>query len=540
MKLPKFLYEKVKTHSTSLGNNSAFPPEEDYPFDYKVLKKRFIQVVEKLKTHPILGKIDDSQLTTKLSELLTICKKKERPIRENLLKLCENYMASIFDIPVETIEFQCELVDEIKPKHMFRLLPEDSDSRKFDFDDLTDFDNVMKVVLKRRLINSLVQGASRELTQTRMYAKAFESFDNELCDLYEQIIIINDYLLFTQQEKISDKHPMQGACVEVELGRQGEKTIIHAQGLIFPYLLTETMRGLFELFASHGLPEDNDKALYIIKQADFLLAEPWDLRFGIPLWHLIDDDILDNPKVIPYYFMSLCEMKVDEFNENLREMFAKTKRGKSLQNELVLKAKHDFDYDDLSATIQTQNDNKGVIEDEYMSENDIDNTDIANDQPYDYRTVLLNCQYSDIDFAMNPYSLGGISTNRNMYVITPIIFDETIGDDVEIPHSLVNLRAEEIFLSDTDKTYQLHITIDESLRQLGIATKIYRAFINIYGSACSLFANRKETYYDRNHMQDTTNGAISRLWNTLSTYPEIETQTITRYGQDIGIIAHEI
>ena len=540
MKLPKFLYEKVKTHSTSLGNNSAFPPEEDYPFDYKVLKKRFIQVVEKLKTHPILGKIDDSQLTTKLSELLTICKKKESPIRENLLKLCENYMASIFDIPVETIEFQCELVDKIQPKHMFRLLPEDSDSRKFDFDDLADFDNVMKVVLKRRLINSLVQGASRELTQTRMYAKAFESFDNELCDLYEQIIIINDYLLFTQQEKISDKHPMQGACVEVELGRQGEKTIIHAQGLIFPYLLTETMRGLFELFASHGLPEDNDKALYIIKQADFLLAEPWDLRFGIPLWHLIDDGILDNPKVIPYYFMSLCEMKVDEFNENLREMFAKTKRGKSLQNELVLKAKHDFDYDDLSATIQTQNDNKGVIEDEYMSENDIDNTDIANDQPYDYRTVLLNCQYSDIDFAMNPYSLGGISTNRNMYVITPIIFDETIGDDVEIPHSIVNLRAEEIFLSDTDKTYQLHITIDESLRQLGIATKIYRAFINIYGSACSLFANRKETYYDRNHMQDTTNGAISRLWNTLSTYPEIETQTITRYGQDIGIIAYEI
>ena len=33
------------------------------------------------------------------------------------------------------------------------------------------------------------------------------------------------------------------------------------QGLIFS-LLQETFRGFFELFASHGLPEDNKSKLY--------------------------------------------------------------------------------------------------------------------------------------------------------------------------------------------------------------------------------------------------------------------------------------
>ena len=44
MKLPKFLFDRIKEHNSSLGNNEAFPPEEDLPFDYKILKNRFNEV----------------------------------------------------------------------------------------------------------------------------------------------------------------------------------------------------------------------------------------------------------------------------------------------------------------------------------------------------------------------------------------------------------------------------------------------------------------------------------------------------------------
>lgn len=41
LKLPKFLFDKIKNHKSFLGDNAAFPPTEDYPFDYKVLKTRY-------------------------------------------------------------------------------------------------------------------------------------------------------------------------------------------------------------------------------------------------------------------------------------------------------------------------------------------------------------------------------------------------------------------------------------------------------------------------------------------------------------------
>lgn len=539
MKLPKFIFNKVKTHSTSLGNNAAFPPEEDYPFDYKILKKRMIEVHEELQSFDDLRQLDNEQLISKLSELLTECKQQEEPIRDNLVKVCENLVAEIFSIPVETVDIVCSIVSAIKPQNAFRLLPEDSDARNFDFEDLNDFDNVLKVVLKRRFINAMIQGAAYRLSDINIYSKAIQELNPNLLPLYERIRVINDYLLFTQEEKITDKHPMQGACVEVELGREGEKTHIAAQGLTFPYLFTETLRGLFELFASHGLPKDNEKAQYIIKQSDFLLAEPWDLRMGVKLWDYINNN-LENTKIIPYYFMSLCEMKVDEFNENMREILAHTKKGQSIQQSLIAEAEHNFEYDDLSASIQTKNANVSVIEDEYMSEMDLNEFVIDEDEEQsetlNYGELLGNCNYTDIDFYLKPYGVDGIPTSKPIFQAIPIIFGEM--DDIEIPVELVNLKAEKINLPQ-GVTYQLHITIDESLRRMGIATKLYRAFINIKGSACSLYHNRKETYYQKNNMEDTTNGAISKLWNTLGSYPEIHIMPITRNQQEIGVVAFQ-
>lgn len=540
MKLPKFIFDKVKTHSTSLGNNAAFPPEEDYPFDYKILKKRMIEVHKELQSFDDLCNLSNDQLISKLSELLTECKQQEESVRENLVKICENIVAKLFSIPVETIELQCSLVPKIQPQNAFRLLPEDSDSRDFDFEDLADFDNVLKVILKRRFINAMIQGAAYRLSMSDIYAQAINELDANLLPLYERIRVINDYLLFTQKETITDKHPMQGACVEVELGREGEKTCISAQGLIFPYLLTETLRGFFELFASHGLPKDNKKAQYIMKQADFLLAEPWDLRLGVTLWDYLGSDI-HNTQILPYYFMSLCELPVDDFNEQIREILAHTKKGQSIKQSLMNEAEHNFEYDDLSATIQTKNANVGVIEDEYMSETDlnefmIDEEDDSSTQ-INYRNLLVNCDYRDIDFELEPYSIMGVTTSRPIFHAIPVIStDET---DIEIPQNLVFLRAEEIKISQDIIAYQLHINIDESLRMLGIATKLYRAFINTYGIICSFYYNRKETYYQRNNIEDSTHAAISKLWNKLATFQEIETRPLIQNEQEIGVIAFQ-
>ena len=382
MKLPKFLFDRIKEHNSSLGNNEAFPPEEDLPFDYKILKNRFNEVCENL--HKININTDDfNEIRNYLGKLLQRCKEIEEPIRPNLIKLCESWVNNQLGTPMETIILNCELVNEIKPNHAFRLMPESSDMRDFDFEDLNDFDNVSKVILKRRLINALIQGVSYNCNKYGNIDEELKQLNEELPNLYNEISIINDYLLFTQEENITDKKPRQGACVEVMLGSNGEKTEINVQGLIFPYLLQETFRGFFELFASHGLPEDNEKANYILRQADFLLAEPWDIRMGVGLWNILSENI-DDPKILPFFFTALCEMPVEEFNENLREVFAKTKRGKQFIQELIDESMIFVEKSKIIDVEPQKNYNFAVLNDEYISSDELDDYVLTEDGENDY------------------------------------------------------------------------------------------------------------------------------------------------------------
>ena len=549
MKLPKFLFQYVVKHQTSLGNNSAFPPEQDYPFDYKILKKRMKEVVE--NAQEMFGEninIHDAQ--NLLVNYLTECKKIEEPIKEQLIKICENVIHKIFLIPRETIELQCTLVNSITPKHAMRILPEEYDENEWVFDDLNDINNVNKVILKRRFINALVQGGAYRYAQiTDFYAEEFGQLNPNLLQLYKKIVTLNDYLLFNKKEKISDKNPNQASIVEVELGRKGEKTVIYAQGTNFIFLLTETIKGFFELFASHGLPEDNKKAQYIIKQADFLLAEPWDLRMGVPLWDIITNGV-DDTKFMPYYFSILCELPVDEFNENVQEILAKTKRGNDYVSELINDAEKEFEMNNIHQFIQDKNDNETLINDSFFTSDELDDEDdeIIEEECFTaeelnedeegngdneiYKKLLIESYYTDIDFSEEEIDIPTIGqSNKHMWVLN-VVINETV-----IPTDLVYFRAESVYIGER-MFYQLHIHVAPELRQKGIAFKLYQAFINLFGNAISLFKNRIATFYSDNDSATTNDEAIGKLWNKLAQDSNINVRPLkNKKGEEVGVIA---
>ena len=550
MKLPKFLFQYVVKHQTSLGNNLAFPPEQDYPFDYKILKKRMKEVDDIAKE--MFGEnLNPTKAQNLLVNYLTECQKIEEPIKEQLIKICENVIHKIFSIPRETIELSCELVNSITPKKSMRILPEENDDNDWAFEDLNEISNVNKVVLKRRFINALVQGASYRYAQiTDFYIEEFGQLNPTLPQIYQKIIALNDYLLFNKKEKISDKKPKQGGIVEVELGRVGEKTVINAQGTNFIFLLTETIRGFFELFASHGLPEDNKKASYIIRQADFLLAEPWDLRMGVPLWDIITNGV-DDTKFMPYYFSILCELPVDEFNENMQEILAKTKRGSEYVSELINDAEKEFEMNNIHQFIQDKNDNETLINDSYFSADELDNEDdeIIEEECFTaeelnedeegngdnneiYKKLLIESSYTDIDFSEEEIDIPTIGqSNKHMWVLN-VVINETV-----IPTDLVYFRAESVYIGGR-MFHQLHIHVAPELRQRGIAFKLYQAFINLFGNAISLFKNRTATFYSDNDSATTNDEAIGRLWNKLSQDSNISVKPIrNKKGEEVGVIA---
>ena len=378
-KLPEYVYKSVKEHNTSLGDCPAFPPSHDYDFDYKVLKKRYAEIIDEMNFYEL--PLDEVEAENLLSKLMREAIKKETPIRPQLNKLTENVVNKLFAVPAETINLTCELKDEIEANKSLRILPEDDgdDNDSYVFADVSEISQVDDIVKQRRFVDSLIQGYAMIASKYEdLYSEYFETHGfGELLSLYNKINALNDYLVFVKKEKINKKNPSLISYVGVHLGHGNNKTIIRSQGLIFPYLLRETIRGFMELFSSHGLPEDNQKAQMIIKRADFTMAEPWDIRFGKILWEMMFGKDTIKPNMIPYFFADFCSLETSEFFGLSQELLAKTKKGKSYIKKTISDISNNIDYQAFLKNIQQKNVDSSMITDGYMTADDLDSYEIS-------------------------------------------------------------------------------------------------------------------------------------------------------------------
>lgn len=392
LKLKPFIYKAIMGKHTSLGDNPALPPSGDFGFIYDLTKKRFEEVSNRLNNLIDNGLLENSEsdyLVTELNKRISSCIELEKPLKNQLENLCVRILNEQFSIPEEVVLLSCSLVPNIKSKHAMRIMPEDNSNNGdgYSFEDVDEMDLSNKFVLKRRTINALIQGASviySVKSMLRDYAEDIDKLSTELIPLWKQILIISDYLLFVKEEKITDKNPMQNSYVEVHVGKGGKKTSIASQGIVFPFLLKETFKGFFELFSSHGLPMDDEKAMYIIRKADFLVAEPWDIRLGVPMWEIIYKQLkgteLMKLNTIPYFFTDICTLELDEFNNVLKNILASTKAGKRFVDEESDNIIHDIEYQQFSDRIQNKNNDSGLLTDDYFTSDELDNVNVENDE----------------------------------------------------------------------------------------------------------------------------------------------------------------
>ena len=378
--LPQFLFKAVRAHETSLGDNPAFPSEDNYAFDYTILKERYRDVYEKMHELGMSTNINTDELTTMLSKMVTTCRELEKPIRDSLEKICENTVNRIFAIPDGAVNIKCKLVDNISYKISVSVTPEVSSGDTFKFKDVNDFELSKVAIAKRRFINALVMGAAGIMVNLKEYYQdEINKINPELLPLYDKIMALNEYILFVTKEQMTDEKPKQGSYVEVYVGGNGKKSTIEAQGIIFPLLLHDTLKGLFELFSVHGLPEDKDKREYIIKKSDFLLAEPWDMRLGVPLWNRIFGTI-GEMNIIPYVFMYLIKLPAEEFNQTMKELLMNTEKGDEVMSELIAAAQHNDGYQKFKKRINARNVDRSVIADSYFTAAELDGFNIDGDE----------------------------------------------------------------------------------------------------------------------------------------------------------------
>jgi hypothetical protein len=361
--LPQDIKNVLRNHKTSLGTHPSFPPEEEIPFDTLVTQERLEEVVAKVKS-VVIDNYQPKNIEKHLQNLIKKCKDIESNFKTQLENLCYNYVIDLFQIPEGLVAFDCTLVENV-----------DSDKAPIKTKETIEFDNIKQrtrlhdAVYKRRIINAIITGGALRLSwiDKRLIGEIYE-LNPELPSLYRDIVILNEYLLFTKNNMgISEKNKKQSGISYLTIGDENTKNKVMVQAEIFPILLYESIRGVLEMFAAYGLPSSKQECAYVMSKADFINAEPWDMRMGPELWDYLMD-AFDNPETsdLPMILTILFSQQTEKFNNILQEIFGKTKASKTITQKILNKAYSELEIDDFEELMHKKQTENDIITDNYF------------------------------------------------------------------------------------------------------------------------------------------------------------------------------
>lgn len=383
LELPRHILKALENNQTSLGEHPSFPPEEEEKFAINAIANKFAELTDGIEIPDI------EQLKSELGSLLAKCQKIESKCTSALEQLCTDIVTELFSIPEDTIQLEAKIVNEVNDDNQ-RLIPEKTTD--FSFDSIKDMNYLSGEIYKRRMLNALVTGAAMYYADNiSMYIKELFEIDSELPSLYKKIIRYNEILMFFEKEKLGNNgNSVEAGKVDVTMNMPQNMVKIEAQGIIFPILLEETIKGILELAIAHGLPKNREKAEYVIKKSDFKLAELWDMRLGSTLWDIIASQINEMDVVEPNFFlMTLSELPYEKFNDCLSEIFGKTKRGERILKNIIAKIMSEKDKDDFNDFIQSKNGEYQIDDGYFTSEELIADSDL-HEEDEDRRKVSVN------------------------------------------------------------------------------------------------------------------------------------------------------
>lgn len=347
-------------------------------YQTKILNKRdeeLKSVISNLFQNIDLKQLDGAECGNTLSKILINIIKKEEPIQEFLEKLCFDTVNEIFSIPEGVVNISCNLVKEIDNDSSFIHVSPKSGETEFESSD--ELLTIETEVEKRMLLNILIIGASIVLTKHIIKLKKEKIFklDNTLYNTYRQLLWLNEYYLSQHIVNIDDRNHHQAGVVLVKLGNETKQTQIESKARCFSILLYETIKGVFELFISHGLPENRKYAEYIIDQADLLKYEQNAMVIGPIVWNKFMSVMSDNnadTAILPYFFQKISLLSVQELNNIVKEIILNTRLGRQKIEDILLSIQNEIDYDEFEMRMSSKRDERSILNDkEYFNDNEL-------------------------------------------------------------------------------------------------------------------------------------------------------------------------
>ena len=332
--LPKHLRIQILRNKTPLSDNDCFPYEN-------YLEKALASSYDHLSNNDI---IKGKNITpNEISKIEKQCQEIEKPVKNNLEELVSKNVCSLFGIPEDKVDFSLTLVDGIdQSKTNVPFGP--NEDMPVGLGSIDDINIISKEVTKRRLQNTINAGAADFFTNLILWntTSNLDEINPELSDLYHRYMLINQFLLFNTEVNITEKDKHETGNVIVTLGNDEVKNQLVAQGVIYPVLLYETIKGFFEVFTAHGIPSNPILSKVIISKCDYYLAEPWYMRLGPSIWGAFYD-LLESAglskryKELPWVMMKISQLPAKKYIRLMKEILAGTEKAKRVVKRI-------FDY----------------------------------------------------------------------------------------------------------------------------------------------------------------------------------------------------
>jgi ribosomal protein L31E len=341
--------ENLRLQRHSLGKHPAIPEGDEHSFEQKIMGERFAEVANRYKRAFDVESIDNKSLLSQMMPMVMETMQLESKHRKELEDLAVKMIREEYQMNEDVVDIVAELEENITLEGV-RLNPSPV-KVDMEFDSHDDIENATQEVYKRRLLNAMTQGAAKKCNHMfHMVDDELTNIDPRLPNRYAKMMAAADYMYYVIPKM---ENGVTGGMVKVEFPtKKNPKPKIHAQAMVFPVLIHELVKGVMEILSAHGLPKDKNLTKFVMGKADFVAAEPDDMRLGSAIWGRFADAIDGNDFHLKHHIYSdLVKLPAKDFHAAMREILAGTKKGRKIIKDIVDAIKNDMKMDDYEDSI---------------------------------------------------------------------------------------------------------------------------------------------------------------------------------------------
>ena len=369
---------KITGKETPYHNFPAIP-DMDEDFIDLISSKRFKDSVEKVRmamgdTRVIQGGNPLMQLMMTVGQAMRSLVMIQSQNKKQLEDLAIELVKSEMGIPEGAMQFKAELVTQpmgaAEGMKDEAEMPSEEEIEEF----MGDVENFNLERAKRRFINSLIQGAAfKGGHMYNLVRNEINEINPQLMNLYAvtQALMEHAYWIFPDMEGMAGSGG--GQMGQSEYDDETDPPTVKAKAVTFPLLVHELVKGVYEVFGTHGLPDDPRQREMVLNAEDSLPAEIWDSRLGPIFWEkfvatypmeLFEDDM---KHIQHYLFMRFSSLTAEEFMRVAKMILSGDPKGQQFIQRMV---------DDIVRELKEQ-EYKDAMGDEDEDYGDIDLSDLG-------------------------------------------------------------------------------------------------------------------------------------------------------------------